>query len=314
MPTTVRTDDELVRANSKFALISGIMGFVAAGPGILALTLGGPEASLALASAVYAGGLIVALRLPQSKVAMSHATSDERVELHAPTILLGVGGMGLLRGIVGFLSILIAFGLRSNDHELWEYGLIGAGAVGGSLLGAVVAPKLRDLFREDLILMSSLALVLVTATMSVFLLDGVVAAFSLAAAVGIAGSAGKLAFDSIVQRDAPDANRGRSFARFETRFQIIWVIGASIAVIPMSLELGYVIVLFVSLFATFTYGVGLLAAQQRSGREPTVATAAAIEVEARMSAMSGAAKKRAGRTARSMWSRIRSRDEPSSEA
>ena len=140
------------------------------------------------------------------------------------------------------------------------------------------------------------------------------AAFSLAAAVGIAGSAGKLAFDSIVQRDAPDANRGRSFARFDTRFQIIWVIGAAIAVIPMSLELGYVIVLCVSLFATFTYGVGLLAAQQRAGREPTVATAAAIEVEARMSAMSGAAKKRAGRTARSMWSRIRSRDEPSSEA
>ena len=36
----------------------------------------------------------------------------------------------------------------------------------------------------------------------------------------------KLAFDSIVQRDAPDANRGRSFAKFETRFQIIWVVGA----------------------------------------------------------------------------------------
>ena len=42
-----------------------------------------------------------------------------------------------------------------------------------------------------------------------------------------APTGGKLAFDSIVQRDAPDANRGRSFARFETRFQIIWVVGAS---------------------------------------------------------------------------------------
>ena len=68
--------------------------------------------------------------------------------------------------------------------------------------------------------------------------------------------------------------------------------------------------LCVAFFATFTYGVGLLAAQQRSGGQPTVATAAAVEVEARMSAMSGAAKKQAGRTARSMWSRIRSRDEP----
>ena len=144
VPTTVRSDDELVRANSKFSLLSGIMGFVAAGPGLLALHLGGPEASLALATAVYAGGLVFALQLPQSRVALAHTTSDERVELHAPSILLAAGGMGLLRGIVGFLSILVAFGLRTNDRPLWEYGLVGAGAVGGSLLGALVAPKLRD--------------------------------------------------------------------------------------------------------------------------------------------------------------------------
>jgi len=312
VPTTVRSDDELVRANAKFSLLSGVMGFVAAGPGVLALQLGGPEASLALATVVYAGGLLFALQLPQSRVAQSNTPSSERVGLHAPSILLGAGGMGLLRGIVGFLSILVAFGLRTNDRPLWEYGLVGAGAVGGSLLGALVAPKLRDVMREEIILISSLGLVLVCALLSVFVLEGVFASLLLASAVGIAGSAGKLAFDSIVQRDAPDANRGRSFARFETRFQILWVIGAAIAVVPMSLELGFVIVLFVASFATFTYGVGLLAAQQRSGGQTTVATAAAIEVEARMSAMSGAAKKHAGRTARSMWSRVRSRDEPPS--
>jgi hypothetical protein len=312
VPTTVRSDDELVRANAKFSLLSGVMGFVAAGPGVLALQLGGPEASLALATVVYAGGLLFALQLPQSRVAQSNTPSSERVGLHAPSILLGAGGMGLLRGIVGFLSILVAFGLRTNDRPLWEYGLVGAGAVGGSLLGALVAPKLRDVMREEIILISSLGLVLVCALLSVFVLEGVFASLLLASAVGIAGSAGKLAFDSIVQRDAPDANRGRSFARFETRFQILWVIGAAIAVIPMSLELGFVIVLFVASFATFTYGVGLLAAQQRSGGQTTVATAAAVEVEARMSAMSGAAKKHAGRTARSMWSRVRSRDEPPS--
>ena len=42
---------------------------------------------------------------------------------------------------------------------------------------------------------------------------------------GVAAAAGKLAFDSIVQRDAPDAIRGRTFARFETRFQLVWVVG-----------------------------------------------------------------------------------------
>ena len=50
---------------------------------------------------------------------------------------------------------------------------------------------------------------------------------------------GKLAFDSLVQRAAPDANYGRSFARFEARFQGAWVIGAFVpAVIPLNLVVG----------------------------------------------------------------------------
>ena len=50
------------------------------------------------------------------------------------------------------------------------------------------------------------------------LVGGLLGAAMLSMAVGATGSAAKQAFDSIVQRDAPDANRGRSFARFETRF------------------------------------------------------------------------------------------------
>src|SRR5207237_518021 len=43
-------------------------------------------------------------------------------------------------------------------------------------------------------------------------------------------AAGRVAFDSLPPRDAPDAIRGRSFARFDTRFQITWVAGALIPV------------------------------------------------------------------------------------
>jgi drug/metabolite transporter (DMT)-like permease len=54
-----------------------------------------------------------------------------------------------------------------------------------------------------------------------------------AAAVSVGASSGRLAFDSLVQRDAPEAARGRTFARFETRFQLAWVGGAFIpAAIP----------------------------------------------------------------------------------
>lgn len=54
---------------------------------------------------------------------------------------------------------------------------------------------------------------------------------------------GKLAFDALVQRDAPDANYGRSFARFEARFQLFWVIGALIpVVVRMPERAGYLLV------------------------------------------------------------------------
>ena len=53
----------------------------------------------------------------------------------------------------------------------------------------------------------------------------------LAGVAGLAASAAKLSFDSLVQRDAPAAVQGRSFARFEASFQVAWVIGALLPVL-----------------------------------------------------------------------------------
>ena len=81
---------------------------------------------------------------------------------------------------------------------------------------------------------------------------GIVAAAALAMCVGIAASSGKLAFDSVVQRDAPDANRGRSFARFETRFQLTWVVGAFLpVVISIPMEVGFIVIAACAAFALF---------------------------------------------------------------
>lgn len=307
VPTTVESDDGLVRANSKLSVLSGVMGFVAAGPGALALWLVGPEGSLTLACATYTVGLVFSFRLPPAKVARAVPTTTERAELHSASILLAAGGMGMLRGIVGFLAILVAFGLRSSGQPLWHYGVVGAGAVAGSLVGSLVAPKLREAMAEELIMLTVLLITVAAALLSAFILDGVVAAAVLATAVGVSAAAGKQSFDSILQRDAPEANRGRAFARFETRFQIFWVIGAVIAVVPMALEFGYVIVLIASLVALFTYGVGLLADRQRGGADPTTASAAAVEVEAKMAAVSDAARRQAGRTMKSVRQRVRPR-------
>ena len=87
---------------------------------------------------------------------------------------------------------------------------------------------------------------------------GLVGAATISLIIGTASSMAKQAFDAIVQRDAPDANRGRSFARFETRFQLLWVIGALIPIlIPIPAEIGYVLIAAVATFAVISYLVGV---------------------------------------------------------
>ena len=76
-------------------------------------------------------------------------------------------------------------------------------------------------------------------------------------AVAVAGCAlaAKLAFDSLVQRDAPDANHGRSFARFEGRFQLSWAVGAFVpTVLPLRPVMGYVSVLVAMWLVMGVYG------------------------------------------------------------
>jgi hypothetical protein len=61
-------------------------------------------------------------------------------------------------------------------------------------------------------------------------------------------------FDSLVQRDAHDAARGRAFARFETRFQLVWVVGGVLAVLYPGKERGGLFLLaLVLLFAGLSY-------------------------------------------------------------
>ena len=63
-----------------------------------------------------------------------------------------------------------------------------------------------------------------------------------------------LRFDSILQRDGPEHLRGRAFARFETRFQLVWVVGGVLAVIfPGRGRGGIYLVALVLLFAGLSY-------------------------------------------------------------
>lgn len=283
VPAVVQSDDELVEANSKLQLISGLAGFVGAGPSALLYALtDAPNLSLALAVCVFAGAAGLALRLPSVVVADEPATPAERAELRSPGVLLAAGAMGLLRGIVGYLVIHFAFHFRQTEQFV-AFGVVAAVSVAASLLGSIVAPRLRRVLPEERMLIACLLLT-VGAGVLALPAGGTFGAALLGGAVGVASTAGKLAFDSIVQRDAPDANRGRLFARFETRFQLIWVIGSMLGLVPLAaLGLSYVAVVAVASFATFSYVVGLTAWYQRTGAPSSRFGRRAVQIDEAMS-------------------------------
>lgn len=159
---------------------------------------------------------------------------------HPLTLLrLATVAMSVQRGLVGMVTFLVAFTLKREGGSTGWLGLMGAAGLGGGLLGAALAPKLRDRISEERILVASLFFVGLSTAMAT-VRSGRPGAAWVAFAVGLAAGVSRLAFDSLVQRDSGDHERGAMFARYETRFQLAWVLGALIPVVfPISRFVGF---------------------------------------------------------------------------
>ena len=104
--------------------------------------------------------------------------------------------------------------------------------------------------------------------LAVAVLGGPIGAVVLAGVLNLAASLGRLSFESMVQRDAPGANQGRAFARFESRFQLAWAIGAFIAVaIQVPGSVGFLVVGVVA-GVTMLYVIARRNGRAFSGRSP----------------------------------------------
>ena len=136
--------------------------------------------------------------------------------------LSGVGtavGRGVRQALLGDADV-------QGAEPVWRLGILLFMAVVGGLAGSYLAPKLRMKGRlEERVLAGSL-LTVVAASLGAWAVGGLLGGMLIVFVSGFAAGAGKVAFDSIVQRDAADSDYGRSFAAFETRFQVIWVFGA----------------------------------------------------------------------------------------
>jgi hypothetical protein len=287
VPAMVPNHEALVRSNARLSVLAGLASAAAGVPGIVLLQLGGAPLVLSFGSVLFVLAAILAFRIPSVKVASRPAEAEEKAELRSAGIVLASTAMGYLRGIAGFVTLLLAFELRGGidpgptdagvqiGHRLresmglerldlasggappWHFGVALVGVGIGGLLAALMVPRLRSVFREERILALSL-FVLAGLCALASLATGVVGAFLAGVAVSLAGTGGKQSFDAIVQRDAPKANLGRFFGRFESRFQLLWVVGALIPVIvPVPARAGYLAVVVSGLFIGVTYWFGV---------------------------------------------------------
>ncbi|HLG01430.1 MAG TPA: MFS transporter [Acidimicrobiia bacterium] len=262
VPSVVEGDDALVAANSRLALLAVFGSFVGGLPGAALLHLVGGEWSLRMAALMYAAAAVVALRLPRGTARPPEKTDLARAELRAATVLLSATAMAALRAAVGFLTFFLAFALKRSGEPAWVFGLVIAASAIGGLIGALAAPMARLRLREEWILATS---VMTPAILSLFAARNPTRPLLALAAlsVGAGAAAGKLAFESIVQRDAPDADRSRAFARFETRFQLVWVGGG---LLPVAIVLPERLGLFLMSVTLAFFGLSYVGAVRAAHR------------------------------------------------
>ena len=252
--------------NAWLAVLSVAGGAVGAGLAAGANAAVGTDLALWMAAAVFGWALIPGVRLPgRGGGETEGANSVDYRTLLSSRLLAGGIAMAASRASVGFLTFLTAFLLRGQGEGTKGFAIVIAAAGIGGFLGSALAPALRAIMRESVLLLGSLAVVIGAALWAAGAFD-VVRAAVVAAAVGAASGAGRLAFDSLLQGDAPSAVRGRTFARYETIFQLCWVGGAGLATaVPFSSSGGMRTLAAIAAVGTVLAVRGLLSRRPSSG-------------------------------------------------
>jgi len=268
--------DRLATANAQLGLLASLTAFAASLPAIAVLKLFGGPWVVRLDMVVFAVGAVLALRLPLKRAAavvpgrpaVAEAVVDDggwqatgplaalgpSASTH-PEVTFALSAMSVLKFAVGFLTFLLAFDLRRLHATVWYGPTLGL-SIGGAVVGVLLVPRARRIFTEQQVLTLAVWLVAAAAA-GTAVVGGVVIQTLLAFTIGLAGGAGKPAFDALAQRYIPTAAQGRGFARFETRLQLIWVVGALVPVVVTTpLTSGDIIIAAVAAVGGLSYMTG----------------------------------------------------------
>ena len=256
VPRVLPPGSNLVKGNSRVSM-SGVVAMTIGGPlGVGITHWFGPEWTLRLAFVIFAGGTALALALP-ARIDSNEGEEDARIgalggtggvrtgkpggkrgaQSTGPRVVLGLRVNAVMRALSGFLTLFLAFRLRTSPlpglSDTTSVALVVVLAAIGSGVGTGLGGTVRRV-RPEVVEVGLLAL---TALVAVWSAVGYglwpVAAVCLIS--GIAQSLGKLCLDAMIQDDVPEHVRTSAFARSETVLQLAWVLGGGLGLaLPLS--------------------------------------------------------------------------------
>ncbi|MCU1395068.1 MAG: Major Facilitator Superfamily transporter [Ilumatobacteraceae bacterium] len=233
IPLIITDPDQLVSANARISRLGSFVGGIGGAVGALLLHRIDATGLLRGAAIAYVCSTIAVWRVRPPSVPEPVLSEVEYAEMHLPSVVVGSVGVMAIRAAVGFFVFTLAFTLRRASEPAWVYGAAVVVYGGGAYLGSVLAPWLRKRFQDSQLIALAIAAPTLPTLIGIL---GVSRPLLLAIAclIGVSTTLGRHAFDSLLQHRAPSAMRGRAAARYETRFQLVWALGAVIAT-PISL-------------------------------------------------------------------------------
>ncbi len=276
--------DGLMQANARLGRLAAVGAILAAPVAYAALRLGGSPAVIYVAALIYAGSAALTLRLahpdptrvpaagtrtPPSPVAPSAAGRQVGRRGAVPALAVpAVGAVGM-RAASGFLLFLLAFSLREESAPVYWFAVLAGAGLIGTFVADIVAPRLPRSTREEAVVIASVSASCVGALLA-FEVFGLPLLTVFALVAGAATEFGRLAFQSLMQRYAPEGAQGRVFVRYEALLQLAWVAGAFLpALLPIDFRVG--ILILAAFYAALGVGTVLRArarARHDAGRPP----------------------------------------------
>ncbi len=236
LPMALPQPFALVAANARLARLGIGAGAVVVPIGALASGYVGTWLALLMAAVMFAWSALGAMALKfdlgsrQLSQEAAVAPPSRRVPATRRAVRYSRIATAIVRLLNGYLLLLMAFAFREAGEGVASFGVLLGAAGAGFALASYLAAFLERRLREEPMVVAALALEAAAAfiTAQVF---GVWAAAALALFAGLAWGTAKFGYDGLLQASVEPSERGRTFTRSETLFQLAWVLGAVIPVV-----------------------------------------------------------------------------------